>query len=1061
MKTWIATVLLFVAWSSAAAEAPLDQERLSGAAMLAFSGKHEEARPQLEKALAAYRAEKNAFGEGVSLVLLGIVDIAAQKSTIARLHLEEGAAILREAGDFITSFLALWMLAELDTSEGKLQASLVRHGVALSVLEAASSPDAPFKLDGLVLLGPAVGMDMKSLDVMQSAAGIMKPMFLMMFEAMARDSYGKHLTAVGNFKEAEEQLIRARAAGKMFGMFDQSIEAHLGDLRRRQWRFDEAREHYKNALNQIVPMPIIPERDEWITVRSLGQLAQIEQLRGRVDEALAWNDQALAIVRKSKNRKREASVLEARGELLLAVSRFDDGEKAFLEALAVAEATGDVYHQATVTSSLGNLYFMRGDLGRAASTFEKSLPLLEKADAEVVSSVTLLTLAEVYMGLGAEDAARDTLKRARALAKEKEFPPAEKFADVVQSMIDTMSGREPSRSKKEEFISSWWELPETGDLMVPTEFRDLLRDVMGLERPAVEQPSSDAEAVRAAQLPAVAAMRGLVEGKRLFQQGNTAAARAVWQKSLEQNKTKELAAPFLAAVGATYWREGKLDDAARQFELAVQAVGVSVDDVKVEELLAGYLGSERRWYFDMAIHSLVRQGRIADAFDHAERARARAFLHSVANARLQPAHGGEPALVGQAEALRKRIAAWQLQSAFQSAETAEDLRNARAEYQMILKRVKASNPEYASLTSVEPLGVEEVQRELPPDTTMISYFVGVDVVHAWIIDPQTLKYVSLPLTRQQLEKVACWAVRIQGGDTVRSMDAHDEQCGDGTAAEDAYRLLIEPLRKSVRNPRLLVVPHGVLHYVPFAALRSPDTNRYLLEDYTITYSPSASALQFLREKETPMNGSALVLGDPVATSGDRLAGAQREANAVGRALGTVPKVGEAAAESLLYGLGGKYDVVHIAAHALYDAATPLFSHVALAKDARADGRLEVNDILSAVDFRGVNLVVLSACGTARGSRSGGDEIVGLTRAVLYAGTPGVISTLWDVDDDATADLMIAMYEDLRNGASVADALRGAQLSVMKRKPYTDPRFWAAFQLNGDPQGRWPKAVGAQ
>jgi len=145
--------------------------------------------------------------------------------------------------------------------------------------------------------------------------------------------------------------------------------------------------------------------------------------------------------------------------------------------------------------------------------------------------------------------------------------------------------------------------------------------------------------------------------------------------------------------------------------------------------------------------------------------------------------------------------------------------------------------------------------------------------------------------------------------------------------------------------------------------------------------------------------------------------------------------------------------VHIAAHGFYEADTPLFSRLALAEGDGSDGNLEVHEILSDVDLRGVNLVVLSACQTALGKVSAGDEIVGLTRALLYAGTPGVISTLWEIDDEAAATLMNHFYDRLLHGGSAADALRFAQLQLL-HGDYPDPRQWAAFTLNGDPQGRW-------
>jgi len=160
---------------------------------------------------------------------------------------------------------------------------------------------------------------------------------------------------------------------------------------------------------------------------------------------------------------------------------------------------------------------------------------------------------------------------------------------------------------------------------------------------------------------------------------------------------------------------------------------------------------------------------------------------------------------------------------------------------------------------------------------------------------------------------------------------------------------------------------------------------------------------------------------------------------------------------LLYDLRGRYDLVHVGAHGEYDASNPLFSRIVLAPDRAHDGFLEVLEILGDVDLTGVNLVVLSACGTGRGRPTGGDEVVGLVRAIHRAGSRGVIATLWDVDDDATAALMDAFYARLRSGASAAVASRDAQRAMLRRAPYRDPVYWAAFVLSGDPRGRWRPA----
>lgn len=379
----------------------------------------------------------------------------------------------------------------------------------------------------------------------------------------------------------------------------------------------------------------------------------------------------------------------------------------------------------------------------------------------------------------------------------------------------------------------------------------------------------------------------------------------------------------------------------------------------------------------------------------------------------------------------------------------DDIGQARRRYEALMTRVKATNPEYAAMTTVEPPQLDAIRRALPPGTTLVSYFVTDHAAHAWAVDRTTLRYVSLPIGQSGLERVQCTARRFHAGD--RGVRLLDRACEPATA-EELYGQLFAPIRAHIRNSRLIIVPHGVLHYLPFGAFRDPRTRHYLIEDYTITYAPSASSIRFLRDKETPVKGRALVIGAPAGVSPE-LPGAMREAMMVGARLHSVPMVGTAAKESLLYQLKGDVDLVHIAAHGFYEADAPLFSRLALAEGDGSDGNVEVHEILSDVDLTGVNLVVLSACQTGLGKVSAGDEIVGLTSALLYAGTPGVISTLWEIGDDAAAALMSHFYSRLLHGVSAADALRFAQLQLL-HGDYPDPHQWAAFTLNGNPEGRW-------
>jgi len=144
---------------------------------------------------------------------------------------------------------------------------------------------------------------------------------------------------------------------------------------------------------------------------------------------------------------------------------------------------------------------------------------------------------------------------------------------------------------------------------------------------------------------------------------------------------------------------------------------------------------------------------------------------------------------------------------------------------------------------------------------------------------------------------------------------------------------------------------------------------------------------------------------------------------------------------------GDYDILHLVAHIDHDSQNPERSRIVLGQGGGDDGPLELDQVLG-LDLRKTSLVVLSGCQSQKGKRTRGDDVIGLTRAFIYAGSPSVVASLWSVDDDATRQLMVAFYTHLKSGMSKADALRIAQSDL--RKKYPNPYYWAGFVLTGDP-----------
>jgi CHAT domain-containing protein len=294
-----------------------------------------------------------------------------------------------------------------------------------------------------------------------------------------------------------------------------------------------------------------------------------------------------------------------------------------------------------------------------------------------------------------------------------------------------------------------------------------------------------------------------------------------------------------------------------------------------------------------------------------------------------------------------------------------------------------------------------------------------------------------------------------------------------------YRLLIEPVERwlpRVPGSLLAIEPHGPLTTLPFAALTDA-RGRYLIERFTLHFVPAISLLRFTANKKRAraVSPSYLLIADPTGMphgEGDRplpaLAGARREVSTVARLLtGSQVSVleGNRATERRVEELAGHSSVIHFATHGIIRDERPFDSFLALGGsgwDLAHDGHFTAQKI-SRMDLH-ADLVFLSACRSGLGQVSG-DGVAGLTRAFLYAGTPSVIATLWDVADEPTYRLVGTFYKSWVRGNDKARALRLAQLGLLQQlrrgqvKVHTtagdltlreDPVFWASFVLQGEP-----------
>jgi len=331
-----------------------------------------------------------------------------------------------------------------------------------------------------------------------------------------------------------------------------------------------------------------------------------------------------------------------------------------------------------------------------------------------------------------------------------------------------------------------------------------------------------------------------------------------------------------------------------------------------------------------------------------------------------------------------------------------------------------------------------LQGALPSNTVLVEYHVLPSRTYAWVVRRSGVTAVDIA-TRESALRADVG--RLRRAILSRSPDAR-------MLARRLHEQLVAPLGLS-DTEALVVVPHGPLHYLPFQALYGP--RGYMVEERPISYAPSASIWLHLLSKELPRRGQPLALGNPdLGTPRLGLPGAQREVVNIKNLYpdAEIYLGAEATKQRLLVRAPSK-DLLHVAAHAEVDEVDPLYSVIRLAAADGATGQLEAHEIYD-LNLTNMSLTVLSACDSGLGRVSGGDEVWGFTRSFLAAGTRSLLVSLWPVEDESTARLMEQFYLELR-GTTLREALRSAQLHLLRDLRTSDPFFWAAFDLIGDPR----------
>jgi len=505
--------------------------------------------------------------------------------------------------------------------------------------------------------------------------------------------------------------------------------------------------------------------------------------------------------------------------------------------------------------------------------------------------------------------------------------------------------------------------------------------------------------------------------------------------SCYQNILKNEIAPFFGAIEFMALQDsGNIELRGKQYDKAEATVSRAIEllesqrsSLSTDTHRMGFVGDKLNVYLDM-VNIKLALGKNAEAFEYAERAKSRALVDLLASKQDFSSSNNKLKI----EKLLSDLESAEQESLILQPEAAKG-GTTRSIVKKKKAAIKTADAQLASLVTVSKPSLSDIQKQLGKHETVLEYYgKGEAGLFAFVVTRSKIKAVVLEASN--IKKL----VRAYRGSLSDPQSRNYKQ-----TAKALYNAVIKPVKPYIKTKQLTVVPHGVLHYAPFSALY--DGKRYLVDSYQIRILPSTSVLGFLNKASSKNQGSMLTLGNPdLGDPSMRLPGAEQEVLRVAK---LVPKtkvlLRKKATETALKKYGSEFKQIHFAMHGQFNNAEPLASRLLLAPDPKNDGSLTVSELYG-LQFD-TDLVTLSACETALGETASGDDVVGFTRGFLYAGARSIVSSLWSVEDNATRDLMVSFYKNLRT-KSKSEALQSAQQKV--RKKYKHPFFWAAFQLTG-------------
>jgi len=966
------------------------------------------------------------------------------------------------------------------------------------------------------------GDNAKAMDMFDKAQGLF-------IKAHSRQGEGLFYLGRGNLHLRKRSYAQAlEMYGKALPIFVQTNDLagqgnlfrNLGEIAMRTGKNPMAMDEYEKSLACFSQAG-----DEIGQGNALRSMGEAHYYMGNNSQATAFYDRALSLFQKSGYPAGEADVLRRKGQIYL---RLGDHDRALMllqnDALPRYRMVEDPIGQADVYKDIGDIYYYFRDYAKALELYDKARPLYMKVDDPIGLGNVCRSMGDIFMRTGDDKQATIFYMQAQGFYQRADSPIGQ--GNVYHSLGDIhLQAKDLKKAEAMYYLALPYYEKANAWQGQGNVYRGLGDVSFGRKyyQEALERYRQALSFYRRSNSAYGQGRTYQGMGDVQVHLGQPQGALDMYDLATEiyrKMEDIELEAYALFKKATIFNTLGSKDKALSLYETGLAKLEKVRKQTLFAEMKKGYLEKVYDFYEDAAVFMLDNHYD-GKAFKTIEAMKARTFLDQLFEGQADLEKGIDPALRKRRDDVEIAISLLLKKIREEIQKTPPDegkistLRNDLAKeeerLEALKREIRFQNPLYASVQYPEPITLSDLQGKiLQRDEALIEYFLTKQDVYCFVIGKDSYQVVKLPVTAEGLGKnIESFLANIQ--------DAAQGSVFDKSRAAILYEQLIRPLEDHLGKNKLIIVPHGKIAFLPFESLMSGAVGeeKYLIERYRIKYVQSASVLGMLRtfhKQEGTGSKSFLGFGDPVYDYENyrqgKLEGGKEEHKAQGIS-GQLTKRGYSRAGGRLSRLIGSgtevteignifrqnmipaktllrtdareelakaretqsYGYIHFSTHGILG---PKFQAVALAQMPQSDedGFLTLGEIMNS--RYNADLIVLSACETGLGHVDRGEGVTGLTRAVMYAGTPAAIVSLWSVSDDGTTELMILFYHNLiQKGMGKEESLRMAKIAMVKGKAgkrefmdaaslrsarilerrqsrnFQHPFFWAAFVMYGE------------